>query len=284
LAKRVPGAELVSADAMAVYRGMDIGTAKPTAADQAAVPHHVLDVADSTDNYTVSRFKHDAVTAIAKVESRGGNPVMVGGSGLYVQVVVDDLTMPGRFETVRADLEATPDNVTETANLWARLRELDPVAANRMEPTNRRRIIRALEVCIGSGQPFSSFGPGIDAYPPTRFAMVGLHIERDKMDARIDARYDQQVKDGFLDEVRALRAANQLSRSAAQALGYKELLAHLDGESTLAEALEAAKHRTYRFARRQQRWFRRDPRIHWFPALAPDLVDRIETWWCEQGP
>ncbi len=282
LAQRRPGSEIVSVDAMAVYRDMNIGTAKPSAAEQAAVPHHLIDVADPSEEYAVSRFQADAVAAIEQIESRGGTPILVGGTGLYVQALVDDLVIPGQYPEIRAELEATPDTDAETIRHWARLRELDPVAAAKMEPNNRRRVLRALEVCLGSGQPFSSFGPGMDAYPKIRFRLAGLRVERDVMDARIDARYEQQIVDGFLSEVEALLARPEgLSRSAGQALGYKELAAHLRGECSLDEALETARLRTHRFARRQQRWFNRDPRIQWFPSDAPDLLDQVETWWEE---
>ncbi len=190
----------------------------------------------------------------------------MGGTGLYVQAAVDDLRIPGRFPEVRAELEAEPD----TAVLHERLARLDPVAAARMEPTNRRRVVRALEVTLGSGRPFSASGPGLDAYPPTPFALVGLRLPRPVLDARIADRYQAQVAAGFLDEVAALRARpGGLSPTAAQALGYQELAAHLDGELTLDEALDQAITRTRRFARRQERWFRRDPRITWIDVDRP---------------
>ena len=151
-----------------------------------------------------------------------------------------------------------------------------------MLPTNRRRIVRALEVTIGSGRPFSSFGPGVDQYPPSSFRQVGLRLDRDELDRRIDARYDAQLSGGFLAEVTSL-AARELSRTAAQALGYRELLDHVAGSVTLDEAMAAARKRTKRFARRQERWFRRDPRITWFEADRDDLVDQVEGWWRTPG-
>ena len=147
-----------------------------------------------------------------------------------------------------------------------------------MEATNRRRILRALEVTVGSGKPFSSFGPGVDAYPPTRFVQIGLVIDRDTMDRRIDERFDRQMADGFLREVEEL-LQTELSRPARQALGYRELIKHLEGHCTLDEALDEAKRRTHKFARRQQRWFRRDPRIHWLPAFADELVEQAAEIW-----
>jgi len=270
----VPAVEIVSSDAMAVYRGMDIGTAKPSQAERAAVPHHLIDVVEPDQDYTLHRFRTEVADVLVEVEARGGRVVVVGGTGLYVQAVVDDFTLPGHFPDVRTELEADPD----TAALFARLQAADPKAAAKMLPSNRRRIIRALEVVIGSGRPFSSFGPGVDHYGETRFRLIGLEISRDELDRRIDARYDRQMAAGFLAEVEALAQAG-LSRTASQALGYRELLAHLGGDISLDEALDEARRRTKKFARRQQRWFRRDPRITWFDALDPDLIEKVMGRW-----
>lgn len=278
LAQRVGEAEIVSADAMAVYRTMDIGTAKPTAAERALVTHHLVDVIDPDDEYTVARFADDVPIVLADLEARSVTPILVGGTGLYVRAVVDGFEIPPQFpDTLRA-LEAEPD----TQALWSRLASLDPNGAAKILPTNRRRILRALEVTIGSGRSFSTFGPGVDRYPPTRFAQAGLEIDRDILDRRIDARYDAQMAAGMLDEVERVRTAGW-SKTASQALGYRELATHLAGEATLDEAIDEAKRRTRRFARRQQRWFRRDPRIRWFEAQAPDLVDQVRNWWEESA-
>lgn len=278
--------EIVSADAMAIYADMVVGTAAPTRDEQQGIPHHLIGVVDPSEDSTVSRFQQECLAAIAEIEARGAVPLLVGGTGLYVQAIVDDLDIPGQYPEIRRELEARPE--ADTLRMWVELRDLDPAAAEKMEPTNRRRIVRALEVCLGSGRPFSSFGPGISAFGPTRFCQVGLEIDRDLLDQRIDARYDQQMADGFLDEVRSLLdRPGGLSRTAGQALGYRELIAHLDGEMTLDEALDEAKRRTRRFARRQQRWFRRDPRIHWVevcegrPTTSPDLVAEVEKRWGE---
>jgi tRNA dimethylallyltransferase len=278
LAARHPGTDIVSADAMAVYRGMDIGTAKPSPEERGSIPHHLIDVVDPTEDYTVARFQHDVQATLQGLESQGRAAIVVGGTGLYVKAVVDDFDVPPQFPTLRQELEQEPD----TEGLHRRLEALDPVGAAKMLPSNRRRIIRALEVTVGSGRPFSSFGPGVDHYGPTRFTLVGLEIDRDEMDRRIDERYDQQLAQGFLDEVERLAAVGP-SRNPSQALGYRELLAHLRGESTLDEAMSEARRRTKRFARRQQRWFRRDPRIAWFDALADDLVDRVADYWASVG-
>ena len=274
LGRRDASIEIVSADSMQVYRGMDVGTAKPTPAERADVPHHLVDVADPWDDYTVARFAADARTAVAGVTARGHRALLVGGTGLYLQSVVDDLQVPGRFPDVRAALEADPD----TLGLHRRLAAVDPVAAGRMEPTNRRRVVRALEVTVGSGRPFSSFGPGLDAYPPSPFLLVGVRLPHDVVAARIAARYRQQMHDGFLDEVRRLLADPRgLSHTARQALGYRELAAHVEDGVPLDEALDLAVRRTRRFARRQASWFRRDPRIRWLDGDDdPDqLVDPL---------
>lgn len=259
---------------MQVYRGMDIGTAKPTMAEQAEIPHHLLDLLDPWEDATVAWFQREASAVLAAIEARGGRGLLVGGTGLYVQAVVDDLDIPGRFPEVRATLEDDPD----TAALHRRLAELDPTAAARMEPTNRRRVLRALEVTAGSGRPFSSYGPGVSSHPPTPFRMLGLARPVDDLAARIEARYAAQLQAGFVDEVAALRDhPNGISRTAAQALGYKELLAHLHGDLTLDEAIDLAVRRTRRFARRQRAWFGRDPRITWLDGTVAEnhLVDEF---------
>jgi tRNA dimethylallyltransferase len=273
VARRDARVEIVAVDSMQVYRGMDIGTAKPTAEERAEVPHHLIDVADPWEDYTVVRFARDARRVIDEIGARGHRALLVGGTGLYLRALVDDLDVPGRYPDARAALEAEPD----TAALHRRLVALDPVAAGRMEPSNRRRVLRALEVTVGSGRPFSSYGPGLEAYPASRFHLVGVNLAHEVVAERIAARYDRQMADGFLDETRRLLADRRgLSRTARQALGYRELIAHLSGELTLDEALELAIRRTRRFARRQASWFRRDPRICWLPGDDPAaLVDAL---------
>lgn len=266
MARRLGEVELVSADSMQVYRGMDVGTAKPTVAEQAEVSHHLLDLADPSEDFNVARFQGVAADAIAGIEARGHRALVVGGTGLYVQAVVDGLALPGQWPELKAELEREP-----VANLHHRLAEADPLAASRIEPGNLRRLVRALEVTLGSGRPFSSFGPGLDAYPPTtRFRLAGVWLPRPVLAERIAARYRAQLENGFLDEVRSLQA--QMSRTARQALGYRELLAHLDGACTIEEAVAAAISRTRQFARRQRAWFRRDPRIRWLHVDEPDAA------------
>jgi tRNA dimethylallyltransferase len=258
---------------MQVYRGMDIGTAKPTAAEQAEVPHHLIDLLDPWEDGTLAWFKREAQATIADIEQRGRRALLVGGTALYLQALVDDLDIPGRFPEARAEVDADPD----TGALHRRLAVLDPLAASRMDPGNRRRVVRALEVTIGSGRPFSSFGPGLDVHPPSPFTVVGLVRDTEDLATRIGQRYAEQMAAGFLDEVRALAAHPEgLSRTARQALGYRELLSHVEDGVDLEEALDLAVRRTRRFARRQRAWFRRDPRITW---LAPDnlLVDELAS-------
>jgi tRNA dimethylallyltransferase len=269
LAREDPRLEIVSVDSMQVYRGMDVGTAKPTAAERAEVAHHLLDVADPWEDYTLARYAAAARSALGDIEARGQRALLVGGTGLYLRAVVDDLAVPGRFPEARAEVEAEPD----TPTLHRRLAELDPRAASRMEPTNRRRVVRALEVTLGSGRPFSSYGPGLDVYPPTRFHQVGVALPHEVIARRVEARYHQQMADGFLAETEALLAAPEgMSRTARQALGYAELIEHLTAGVPVDEALEVAIRRTRRLARRQHSWFRRDPRIRWLHALDDPLT------------
>ncbi len=275
VARQLENVELVSIDSMQVYRHMDIGTAKPTAAEQSEILHHLIDIADPSDEFTVSMFQatwHDVATDIA---SRGATPLLVGGTGLYLRSVIDRLQFPGVFPDIRADLESRIDELPE---LYAQLSELDPLAASRMDPNNDRRVMRALEVTLGSGQPFSSFGPGMEDYPETPFRLLGLRLSRERMVDRINARYDVQMEDGFLDEVQALLDRDRpIFRTARQALGYRELLSHLEDGVPLDEALETARVRTRRFARRQMKWFERDPRIEWVDLDAGGTMSHGEA-------
>jgi tRNA dimethylallyltransferase len=272
VARALGDVEIVTVDSMQVYRGLDIGTAKPTPAERAEVPHHLLDLVEVEEEFSVAEFVDAARAALAGIEARGHHALLVGGTGLYLRALVDDLGLPGRFPEVRVELEADPD----TASLHRRLGELDPVAAGRMEPSNRRRVVRALEVTIGSGRPFSSFGPGLDAYPPSPIAQVGIDVDLTELDATIGSRVDDMLATGLLAEARRL-VGRRLSRTAAAALGYRELLEHLAGERTLEDARLETMRRTRRLARRQLRWFRRDPRITWSPrsAVAPVVMSTL---------
>jgi tRNA dimethylallyltransferase len=257
--------EIVSVDSMCVYRGMDIGTSKPGPEAQAAVPHHLLDLVDPDEDFTVTQFQAAARQALDSIAGRGHHALLVGGTGLYLRAVVDDLEIPGRFPDVAASLEAELDEGgIAVTDLHARLAVLDPVGAARMEPTNRRRVVRAMEVTLGSDRPFSSFGPGLEAYPEGGTAQVGLFRSNEEIDTRIEHRFGRMVDMGFVDEVRALAARPAgISRTARQALGYREVLAHVEDGLPLSDCLDQAVRRTRQFARRQASWFRRDPRVTW---------------------
>ena len=254
--------ELVSVDSMQVYRGMDIGTAKPTADERARVRHHLLDLVEPSDAFSVADFQRVHRAAMAGIAERGHRPLLVGGTGLYHRAVIDDLDLPGEWPAIRSRLQAELAEVGAPA-LHTRLAEVDPAAAEKMEPTNDRRIVRALEVCEGSGRPFSSFGPGLDAYPPSSVVQIGLRWDRALLAERIERRVHDMTAAGLVAEVAAIRSSVGFSRTAAQALGYKEVIEHLDGGCTLDEAVDAIVVRTRQFAVRQERWFRRDPRVEW---------------------
>lgn len=281
LACRRPGTEIVSVDSMCVYRHMDIGTAKPTADERRAVPHHLLDLVDPDEEFTVGRFQRLARAAIGTIEARGGRALLVGGTGLYHRAVIDELHIPGRWPQVAAAFDRRADEPGGLRRLHRQLAELDPVAAGRIEPDNRRRIVRALEVTVGSGQRFSSFGPGLQAYPPTRFVLVGIPFVAELHDPAIEQRFRQLLDAGFLDEVRRLAARpGGLSRTARQALGYRELLEHVERAMPLADAVDRAIRRTQAFARRQWAWFRRDPRITWLDPsgdLGAQLLRHVDA-------
>ena len=277
VARTLGDVELVSIDSMQVYRGMDIGTAKPTAAERAEVPHHLLDLVDPTEEFTVAEFRTAFAEALATIAEHGRRALLVGGTGLYHRVVIDDFDLPGQWPEIRQELEADAD----TGALFERLRTLDPAAANKMEPTNRRRIVRALEVTIGSGRSFSSFGPGVDDYPTSAVTQIGLRWPREVIAERIVRRVEQMLADGLVDEVRGLVDAG-FSRTAAQALGYKEILETIDGRISEDEAIAMIITRTRQFAVRQERWFRRDPRVRWIDVeqdvvaeAAPIVIDAL---------
>jgi tRNA dimethylallyltransferase len=271
------GAEIVSVDSMLVYRGMDVGTAKPTPEQRAVVPHHLLDLAEPSERFTVARYQELARSALRSV----ARPLLVGGSGLYLRAVVDDLAFPPEDRVVRASLEAEADDLGADA-LYHRLADMDPVAAARIEPGNVRRIIRALEVTAISGAPFSSFATAWDRYDADRMRAAGIRMDREVLKIRIGERVLAMLRNGWLDEVQGL-----LDRglggwlTASQAIGYAELAEHLDGRLSLDEAAERTVKRTRELARRQMAWFRRDPRIRWFdvgPGGASEIADDVRAY------
>jgi tRNA dimethylallyltransferase len=275
------GAEIVSVDSMLVYRGMDVGTAKPTWAERTRIPHHLVDVAEPEEPFSVARYQELARAVVEDVDGRGHRVLLVGGSGLYFRAIVDELEFPATDSDAREELRAEavvlgPDRMHE------RLAELDPAAAARIEPTNVRRTVRALEVAAVTGRPFSSYAARWERYPDERVRAAGIDVPRDVLTRRIEARVRGMVDAGLLMEVRALLDRGLFGwLTASRAIGYAEFARHLRGEITLAEATAETVRRTRELARRQMVWFRRDPRIRWFPASergAIDVVDELTEY------
>ncbi|MEV5001532.1 tRNA (adenosine(37)-N6)-dimethylallyltransferase MiaA [Nocardioides sp. LML1-1-1.1] len=265
------GGEVVNTDAMQVYRGMDIGTAKLPPAERRGIPHHLLDTLTVREPATVADFQRWARAAIADIRGRGATPVLVGGSALYTRAILDRFDFPGTDPAVRARLEAELDTVGSPA-LHARLAGLDPAAAERIEPENGRRVVRALEVIEVTGEPFSATLP-VQEYADPATVQVGVAIERDVLEERITQRVRQMFDGGLLDEVVALRADGLAEgRTASAAIGYRQAAAVLDGEMTVAEAIERTVIATRQFARRQMAWWKDDPRITWVRYDDPDRV------------
>jgi tRNA dimethylallyltransferase len=264
------GGEVVSADSMQIYRGMDIGTAKQPVAERRGVVHHVLDLLDVGEPATVAEFQGWAREAVSDCRGRGVVPIVVGGSALYLRAVLDEFEFPGTDAVVRARLESELEAVG-SARLHERLRVVDPAAADVILPGNGRRIVRALEVTELTGQPFRATLPRhVYAFHPV--VQVGIDVPRDALDHRIAARVDRMWADGLVNEVRRLeRAGLREGRTASRALGYRQVLDMLDGRIDEATARTETVRLTRRFARRQLTWFRRDPRIEWLPYDAQDL-------------
>ncbi|WP_285320606.1 tRNA (adenosine(37)-N6)-dimethylallyltransferase MiaA [Pseudarthrobacter sp. lyk4-40-TYG-27] len=262
--------EVINADAMQFYRGMDIGTAKISVAERKGVPHHLLDVMDVTQEASVSTFQEQARNVIAAVHARGKRAILAGGSGLYVRAALDVLEFPGTDASLRARLEAEYAE-RGTAELLARLRAVDPVSAERL--SDARRIIRALEVHELTGRPFSSFMPRREYHQPA--VQVGLAVDRDVLRERLAARVHRMVDAGLLAEVGTLDAQGlRTGKTASRALGYSQFLRVLDGASTVADAAEETIVATRQFARRQLTWFRADPRITWLDWQDPELAGK----------
>lgn len=280
LAERL-GAEIVSVDSMLVYRGMDVGTAKPTVAQRARVPHHLIDVAEPSEPFSVARYQALARDAVALIRSRGRRVLLAGGTVLYYRAVVDDLSFPATDPILRGELEREAERVG-ARTMYERLAASDPVAASKIEEGNVRRTVRALEVAELTGLPFSSFASEWERYAPERVRAAGVQVPRDLLWKRIDARVTGQLENGVLDEVRAL-----IDRgfggwlTSSQAIGYAEFAQHVTGGITLDDAVAAIVKRTKGLARRQLAFLRRDPRIRWFEAGADGaaaLVDDIAEY------
>jgi tRNA dimethylallyltransferase len=267
------GGEIVNADSMQLYVGMDIGTAKVPADQRGGIEHHLLDVWPITKSAAVAEYQSMARSAIDAIRSRGRTPVLVGGSGLYLRGALDHLEFPGESPEIRARLYAELA-VAGAGALHARLAALDPAAAAAILPTNGRRIVRALEVIEFTGRPFTATMPGFDSVYPA----VAIGLDRADLDERVEARVHRMVAAGFLDEVRSLLPLGlRESPTAGKALGYAQLLDCIDAEGRIAGDIDMATERTIRatrrFVRRQRSWFRRDPRVQWLDAARPDLVE-----------
>ena len=271
LAERL-GGEIVNTDAMAVYRGMDIGTAKLSPPERRGIPHHLLDLLDVTEPLTVAEFQGWARAAVADIRARGGTPVLVGGSALYTRAVLDRFEFPGTDPEVRRRLEAELAEVGAPA-LHRRLAEVDAAAAAQILPDNGRRIVRALEVVTITGRHFSAQLPEHEYVDP-RSIQIGVDIDRPTLDPRIEQRVREMFDAGLVDEVRRLLDQGLAQgRTARTAIGYREVTAYLAGETSLDEAIEASTTATRRFSRRQDSWFRKDPRVVWVGWDDPDRVD-----------
>jgi tRNA dimethylallyltransferase len=265
------GGEVINADSMQLYRGMDIGTGKLTVAERGGVPHHLIDIWDVTETASVSEYQRLARAVIADIQGRGRTAILVGGSGLYVRAAIDNLEFPGTEPALRARLEAELTTLG-VAILHGRLATADPKAAAAILPTNGRRIVRALEVIELSGRPFSATLPDYVSVLPA--VQIGLSVRRPALDLRISDRVSRMWRAGLVEEVRRLadpgrHGGLRAGRTASRALGYAQVLRFLDGEWTQAEAEDQTVRLTRRFARRQESWFRRDPRVRWLEATQP---------------
>ena len=265
--------EVINADALQFYRGMDIGTAKITMAERRGVPHHLLDILDVTEEASASQFQQQARATITDIHARGKRAILAGGSGLYVRAALDVLEFPGTDQRLRRQLEEELA-AQGTSALLARLQAVDPVSAGRL--SDDRRIIRALEVHQLTGRPFSSFMPQREYYQPA--VQIGLTVDRDQLRDRLARRVHRMVDGGLLAEVERLEMQGlRQGKTAPRALGYSQFLRVLDGEATVPEAAEETIVATRQFARRQLTWFRADPRIQWLDWQDPQLVAHAAT-------
>lgn len=270
--------EIVSADSRQVYRGLNIGTGKPTPDQLARVPHHLIDCVEPDQSYTLAEYQADAQTALAEIEARGRRPLLVGGTGLYVRAVTEGLKIPAVAPQpeLRAQLEERAAREGGAA-LYAELQHIDPAAADKIDPRNVRRTIRALEVYLISGQKFSE--AGATAAPLFAVRRIGLTLPREDLYRQVDQRIDGMIARGWLEEVRGLTRRYAEDLPALSSLGYPQMCAVLRGELSLAEAAVQIKHQTHRFIRQQYAWFRpRDPRIEWFDLVrhaGPQVVSLI---------
>ena len=270
-------AEIINADSMQVYRGMDIGTAKISVEERQGIPHHMLDVLDVNQDSTVAWYQSGAREVIDEIHSRGKNVVMVGGTGLYIKAVIDELNFPDTDPMVRHTLNKEAEELGIDA-MFARLEKLDPAAAIAIDRANLRRIIRALEVIEITGKPFTANLPREESirYPDAR--QFGLVMDRELLSTRIDERVNTMFEEGFVEEVQKLMPVGLLEgRTAQRALGYSQIVSHLQGEVSLDAAIEETKRATRQYARRQETWFSRDARIKWISTRQPRLETILES-------
>lgn len=263
-------AEIINADAYQLYRGMDIGTAKVSVEEQRGIPHHLLELLDPLEDSSVAHFQQESRAALEDIYSRGKRPIVVGGSGLYVRAMLDDMNFPGTDPDIRAALEER-ERAEGTRSLFNELMSKDPAAAASIDIRNGRRIIRALEVIALTGQPYSANLPKQEYVRPA--LTIGLDFDRAALDERVAVRVEKMVTHGLLDEVAGL-AEQGLGSTAERAVGYAEVLAHFRGELSLEEATEQIIANTRRLTRKQMGWFGRDPRIVWLDGAAIDVADQ----------
>jgi tRNA dimethylallyltransferase len=261
-------AEIINADAMQIYKGMDIGTAKLPLSQRRGIVHHQIDVLDPSEEANVSQYQKQSREIINDLLSKNVQPVLVGGSGLYVNSVLEDLEFPGTNLEVRAKYEEILDEKGVEA-LFQMLKDIDPKAAENILPNNARKIVRALEVNEITGKAFNAKLP--EPSPIFSDVRIALDMPRDLLDQRIIDRVHQMFEDGFVDEVKRLEKNLKLGKTAFRALGYSQVLSLLSGEISEDEAITLTINATKKFARRQLSWFRRDPLIHWLDATSPDL-------------
>lgn len=290
ISQQIPS-EIVSMDSMQIYRGMDIGTAKPTQSELAAVPHHMIDIADPDELFTVSRYREMAIEVIEDIHARGKMPMLVGGTGLYLQAISTEMKLgeKGADPALRQELHRIATEPDGPKKLHERLAQVDPQTAEKLHPNDIRRVIRALEIYESSGKTKSEQTVE-DPYEsgPYRVLVYGLSLPREQMYAKINARVDEMMRLGLVDEVKALLARGIETRKeggAMQAIGYKEIVSALRGEITMERAVDLIKQGSRRYAKRQWTWFRHDPRTVWFDwsdyenkeALIDALIERIQT-------
>ena len=270
-------AEIINADSMQVYRGMDIGTAKISIEERQGIPHHMLDVLDVNQDSTVAWYQSGVREVIDEIHSRGKSVVMVGGTGLYIKAVIDELNIPDTDPMVRHTLNKEAEDLG-IDEMFARLEKLDPAAAIAIDRANLRRIIRALEVIEITGKPFTANLPREESirYPDAR--QFGLVMDRELLSERIDQRVNTMFENGFVEEVQKLMSSGLLEgRTAQRALGYSQIVSHLQGETSLDAAIEETKRATRQYARRQETWFSRDARIKWISTRQPRLETILES-------